>query len=41
MDYVLPKHAMSEEDIKLQYITPAVTATLVKLPWKRRLQTGR
>lgn len=26
MDYVLPKHAMSEEDIKLQYITPAVTA---------------
>lgn len=23
---ILPKHAMSEEDIKLQYITPALTS---------------
>lgn len=26
MTQVLPKHAMSEEDIKLQFITPAITA---------------
>ena len=23
---VIPKHLMSEEDIKLQYITPAITS---------------
>ena len=23
---ILPKHLMSEEDIKLQYITPAITS---------------
>lgn len=26
MSTILPKHLMSEEDIKLQYITPAITA---------------
>ena len=26
MNTVLPKHLMSEEDINLQYITPAITA---------------
>lgn len=25
MSVILPKHAMTEEDIKLQYITPALT----------------
>ena len=26
MSMILPKHAMTEEDIKLQYITPALTS---------------
>ena len=28
---MIPKHLMSEEDIKLQFITPAVTAKWGKL----------
>ena len=26
MSHFIPKHKMTEEDIKLQYITPAITA---------------
>lgn len=43
MDTVLPKHLMSEEDIKLQYITPAITAkwNIHKVTTEQRITDGR
>lgn len=43
MTTVLPKNAMSEEDIKLQYITPAVTAKwgIGKITMETQITDGR
>ena len=40
MSTILSKKEMSEEDIKLQYITPAITSNGIeaRLPWRHRLQ---
>ena len=43
MSTVLPKHLMSEEDIKLQYITPAITAKwdIHKITTEQQITDGR
>ena len=43
MNTVLPKHLMSEEDIKLQYITPAITAKwdIHKITTEQQITDGR
>ena len=43
MSTVLSKKQMTEEDIKLQYITPAIllNGMLKKLQWKRKLQMAK
>lgn len=43
MSMILPKKQMSEEDIKLQYITPAIISKWDrgKLQWKHRLLTEK
>ena len=40
---MIPKHLMSEEDIKLQYITPAVTAKwdISKITMETKLTDGK
>lgn len=40
---MLPKHMMSEEDIKLQYITPAITAKwpVTKITMETKLTDGK
>ena len=43
MSTILPKHQMSEEDIKLQYITPALTSkwNREKITMETRITDGR
>lgn len=43
MSTILPKHLMSEEDIKLQYITPAITAKwdVHKITTEQQITDGR
>ena len=40
---ILPKHAMSEEDIKLQYITPALTSkwNVKKIAMEAKVTDGK
>ena len=43
MSPILPKHQMSEEDIKLQYITPSITSkwSLEKITMETRITDGK
>lgn len=43
MSAILPKHQMSEEDVKLQYITPALTSkwNREKITMETRITDGR
>ena len=43
MSPVLPKHQMSEEDIKLQYITPSITSkwSRDKITMETRITDGK
>lgn len=43
MDTILPKHKMSEEDIKLQYITPSITSkcSREKITMETRITDGK
>ena len=40
---ILPKHLMSEEDIKLQYITPAITSkwNVKKISMEAKVTDGK
>lgn len=43
MGSILPKHQMSEEDIKLQYITPSIVSkwSREKITMETRITDGR
>ena len=43
MGTILPKHQMSEEDIKLQYITPAITSKwdIKKITMETQITDGK
>lgn len=43
MSPILPKHQMSEEDIKLQYITPSITSkwSREKITMETRITDGK
>ena len=43
MNTILPKHLMSEEDIKLQYITPALTSkwNIGKITMETQITDGK
>ena len=43
MSMILPKHAMTEEDIKLQYITPALTSKwpVAKITMETQITDGK
>ena len=43
MSMIFPKNSMSEEDIKLQYITPAITAkwNIKKITMETQITDGK
>lgn len=43
MSTILPKHQMTEKDIKLQYITPAITSkwSVSKITMETKITDGR